>query len=208
MLTSLTDSPQFLRVKSGWLVGRGSGTVTSNPAPAICPVDRASYRSSWFTTPPLTQQKDQNYKQTQEKHRYCTTVYNVLKWFNVCLNSVGLRSFNHCHGYWCPNQYSNASLFVFFTSKLVEEIERRSWSSDTNEAGVLTTVIDLLQVIKLSVWRGKWKAETKCEPLSTSGNCCELLFFASRDVWVSLLENRAVQAGVAKGDKALSKRHL
>lgn len=57
---SLTDSPQFLRVKSGWLVGRGSGTVTSNPAPAICPVDRAWYRSSWFTTPPLTQWTDKH----------------------------------------------------------------------------------------------------------------------------------------------------
>lgn len=39
------------------MVGSGSGTVTSNPAPAICPVDRASYRSSWFTTPPLIRQK-------------------------------------------------------------------------------------------------------------------------------------------------------
>ena len=44
------DSPQFLRVKRGWVMGRGSGTVTSKPAPAICPVDSASYRSSWFTT--------------------------------------------------------------------------------------------------------------------------------------------------------------
>lgn len=35
-------------------MGRGSGTVTSRPAAAIWPVDRASYRSSWFTTPPLT----------------------------------------------------------------------------------------------------------------------------------------------------------
>lgn len=50
-------SPQFLSVNSGWLVGSGSGTVTSNPAPAICPVDRASYRSSWFTTPPLHNSK-------------------------------------------------------------------------------------------------------------------------------------------------------
>lgn len=55
---SITDweySPQFLRVKSGWSNGSGSGTVTSRPAPAICPVDRASYRSSWLTTPPLKQ---------------------------------------------------------------------------------------------------------------------------------------------------------
>ncbi len=65
--TCMMDSPQFFRVKSGWFVGRGSGTVTSNPAAAICPVDRASYRSSWFTTPPLTQQTDQNFRQIQKK---------------------------------------------------------------------------------------------------------------------------------------------
>lgn len=50
----MKGSPQFLSVKRGWFVGRGSGTVTSKPAAAIWPVAKASYRSSWFTTPPLT----------------------------------------------------------------------------------------------------------------------------------------------------------
>lgn len=45
--------PQFLRVSKGWSVGNGSGVVTSRPAAAILPLDRASYRSSWFTTVPL-----------------------------------------------------------------------------------------------------------------------------------------------------------
>lgn len=49
----MKGTPQFLSVKRGWFVGRGSGTVTSKPAAAIWPVDRALYRSSWFTTPPL-----------------------------------------------------------------------------------------------------------------------------------------------------------
>lgn len=46
-------SPQFLSVRRGWFVGSGSGVVTSSPAAAICPLDKASYRSSWFTTAPL-----------------------------------------------------------------------------------------------------------------------------------------------------------
>lgn len=46
-------TPQFLSVRRGWLVGSGSGVVTSSPAAAICPLVKASYRSSWFTTAPL-----------------------------------------------------------------------------------------------------------------------------------------------------------
>lgn len=42
----LVYSPQFLSVRSGWSVGRGSGVVTSSPAAAIWPLLRASYRSS------------------------------------------------------------------------------------------------------------------------------------------------------------------
>lgn len=45
--------PQFLSVRRGWFVGSGSGVVTSSPAAAICPLVKASYRSSWFTTAPL-----------------------------------------------------------------------------------------------------------------------------------------------------------
>lgn len=46
-------SPQFFSVRRGWFVGSGSGVVTSSPAAAICPLLKASYRSSWFTTAPL-----------------------------------------------------------------------------------------------------------------------------------------------------------
>ena len=51
----LLHSPQFFSVRSGWFVGSGSGVVTSSPAAAICPVLKALYRSSWFTTAPLKQ---------------------------------------------------------------------------------------------------------------------------------------------------------
>ena len=65
--------------------------------------------------------------------------------------------------------------FVVFASKPVEQTDRMSRLSETNEASVLSRVIDLLQAIKLAVLRGKGTAETKCDPLSASGNCNEAL---------------------------------
>jgi len=52
-ISHLVYLPQFFNVRRGWFVGSGSGVVTSSPAAAICPLFKASYRSSWFTTVPL-----------------------------------------------------------------------------------------------------------------------------------------------------------
>ncbi|KAG8193855.1 hypothetical protein JTE90_029587 [Oedothorax gibbosus] len=49
----MSDPPMLGSVVSLWSFGRGSGTMTSSPAARMRPDRSASYRSSWFTTPPL-----------------------------------------------------------------------------------------------------------------------------------------------------------
>lgn len=108
--------------RSGWLVGKGSGVITSKPAAHSLLSFRAEYRASWSTTP-------------TNQTKYCNTLLpNPFKFILKAINYLSCNTIHVVLCYsredqqpWrigCKTLNKKSSLFWFNSSKPIESSHR------------------------------------------------------------------------------------